>query len=97
VQGHDEWLQEQRHRPHAEQRLHDEQRDDQPGQYSRLRRVATVQHRENGEPDDDETERTDDVAVHHLVDCLLVVERPVRVAALIASACAAACAGWMWP
>ena len=78
VQRHDERLQEQRHRPHAEHRLHDEQRDDEPGQDARLRRVAAVRDRKHREPDHEQAEPADDVAVHHLVDRLLVVEGPVR-------------------
>ena len=78
VQHHDQRLQQQCDRPHAEQALKDHERDQRDRQNHRLLRIAAVGDREPCQRHDQQPERRGEVSVHHLLDGLVILERPVR-------------------
>jgi hypothetical protein len=71
----DDRLQQQRHGPHAEQPLEDDEHDERRRCAFRLRGIAAVQPSDDGERDANETERAGEIAMDHLAPGFAGLER----------------------
>ena len=77
MQHDEERFEQQRHRPHAEQPLKDHKSYERHRQGDRLGRILTIRDGKAGQNQADETERRSEVAMDHLLDGLVILERPI--------------------
>ena len=78
----DDRLQQQCHRPHAEQALEDDEADEHERHDERLLRIAAIRKREPRKRDANEAEGAREIAMDHLAPRLADLERPLRVVAV---------------
>src|SRR3954454_18347175 len=78
MQYHDQWLQQQCNRPHAEQSLQYHQADQCERQLEWLLRILAVPDRESSQYQDEHPKRAGEIAMHHLLDGLRILERAMR-------------------
>ena len=77
MQHHDQRLEQQRHGPHTQQRLQDHEADKCDRQPDGLLRIAAVGDGEAGQRQDHQHQAAGKVPVHHLLDGLVIGERPL--------------------
>ena len=74
----DQRLEQQRHGPHAEQRLEHDEQHERRGQTLRLRRIVAMPEGEDRDRDDHEHETAGDEAMEHLPERLVLDDRAIR-------------------
>ena len=75
VRGNDGGFQQQRHRPHAEQPLEDDEPDGGERQADGLQRILPIAPGQRADDQDDDTQRRREIPVQHLLERLRVFDR----------------------